>query len=155
PEWASLVSYADALVFRDRSRRQALLSNVCFSAGSPPGNGLTAATLELSMAQRLALRLAARAPNWVVKCSGFLRLVTSHVRRLVHSASGLCLIVAPDGEAGTDLHVGQAMQRAWLALTAAGLAVQPMSSPVILSATPDSRSELEHSAPRLEDLAAL
>lgn len=156
-DWASLVSCADTLVFREKSRRRALLSNLRFSAAGPglPEDGLTAASLELSVAQRLALRLAVRAPNWVVKCSGLLRLVASHTRRLVRSASGLCLVVAPDGTERTDLRVGQAMQRAWLALTAAGLAVQPMMSPVILSALPDSRSEPGQEAPGFEELAAL
>ena len=47
-----------------------------------------------------------------------------------------------DGEA-TDLLVGRAMQRAWLALAAEGLAVQPMMSLLVLE------NVSEHGAPAL------
>jgi hypothetical protein len=40
--------------------------------------------------------------------------------------------VAPDDGEATDLVVGRAMQRAWLALSAEGLAVQPMMSLLVL-----------------------
>ena len=53
-------------------------------------------------------------------------------RGLVSSASGLCLVVAPDLGEEKDLDVGRAMQRAWLTLTAEGLAVQPMMSLLVL-----------------------
>jgi hypothetical protein len=51
---------------------------------------------------------------------------------LIESASGLCLIVAPDGAEPTDVVVGRALERAWLALSAQKLAVQPMCSLIVL-----------------------
>jgi hypothetical protein len=72
-----------------------------------------------------------------------LRLFAAKARQLVASASGLCLVVAPDSAAATDVLVGQAMQRAWLALTAQGLAVQPMMSLLVLE------NAGEHGTPEL------
>ncbi len=48
------------------------------------------------------------------------------------------MITAEDDMQRTDLLVGRAMQRAWLALTKQGLAVQPMMSLLVL------QNALEH-----------
>lgn len=53
-------------------------------------------------------------------------------KKLVTGSAGLCLVVAPDGNPETDLVVGRAMERAWLALTEKGLATQPMMSLLVL-----------------------
>jgi hypothetical protein len=50
----------------------------------------------------------------------------------VAGASGLCLVTAADNRPATDVHVGVAVQRAWLALTESGLAAQPMMSLPVL-----------------------
>jgi hypothetical protein len=49
-------------------------------------------------------------------------------RRLVESASGICVITTPGAEPGSDVAVGRCMQRAWLALTRRGLVAQPMTA---------------------------
>jgi nitroreductase len=131
---AGLIGRADALVFGDRSMRLAFLSKVRFDAppDEPVSEGLPLGSLELSGADRIALRLMARMPDWMLRAAGAGRVFASKARHLVESASGLCLVVASDASEATDLSVGRAMGRAWLALTAMGLAAQPMMSPLIL-----------------------
>src|SRR5205807_5635155 len=76
-------------------------------------------------------------------------------RAAVQSASGLCLHAAPDNDPQTDLRVGRAMQRAWLALSDEGLAAQPMMSlPVLENSLEHSNVKLQASLGR-ERVAAL
>jgi nitroreductase len=132
--FAPLIGRADALMFGEPSMRRAFLAKVRFDAApdEPVADGLSLSSLELTGADRLALRLMARTPDWVLKLGGAPRVFASKARQLVESASGLCLVVAADGSEATDLAVGRAMQRAWLALTAQGLAAQPMMSLPVL-----------------------
>jgi nitroreductase len=131
---AGLIGRADATMFRSPALRQAILSQIHFDlpAGAEPEEGMSPASLELNLMERLVLRLLPRLPNWLVRYSGILGGFAAKTRRLVQSASGLCLLVAPDEAPQTDLHVGQTMQCLWLALTAQGLAVQPMMSLLVL-----------------------
>jgi len=134
PALASLLARADAAAVSQPAIREAFSSRVRFDVprGEPAATGLSIASLELSFAQRLALRMIPKAPNWLFHFGGTLRGYEAHVRRLVESASGLCLVIAPDRSEASDLAVGRAMERAWLALTTQGLAVQPMMSLPIL-----------------------
>jgi nitroreductase len=131
---AELIGRADATMFGQPAMRQAFLSKVRFDlpADATAEEGLPLGSLELSRMDHLALRMMPRLPNWLLKYSGGLSAFARKARQLVESASGLCVVVAPDGTAATDLAVGQAMQRAWLALTEAGLAAQPMMSLPVL-----------------------
>ena len=140
---------ADGIMFGNPSMRRAFLSKVRFDEppGAPVSEGLSLASLELAGADRLALRLMTRAPDWLLQVAGAARVFAAKARRLVESASGLCLIVAPDNAPATDIAVGRVMQRAWLALTALGLAAQPMMSLPVLE------NALEHGDPGL--IAAL
>ena len=78
-----------------------------------------------------------RMPDRLLKLGGVSRVFAGKARQLVRSASGLCLVVAPDGDESTDLTVGRALQRAWLALAAEGLATQPMMSLLVLENVAD------------------
>lgn len=131
---AGVIGRADAAMFGEPTMRHAFLGKVRFDL--PPGavadDGLPMASLEATRFDRFALRLMRRMPNWLVRSSGALSVFAQKARQLVTSAAGLCLVVAPDRTAETDLLVGRAMQRAWLALGAAGLAVQPMMSLPVL-----------------------
>jgi hypothetical protein len=131
---ADLVGCADALMVSEPSMRRAFLSKVRFDA--PPtaavDEGLSLGSLELSGIDRLALRAIPRIPDWVLKIVGVGRVFATKARQLVESASGLCLVVAPDSAEETDLRVGRAMQQAWLALTDGGFAAQPMMSLLVL-----------------------
>jgi len=131
---AALIGRADALMFGEPSMRRAFLSKVRFDAPTTAEveHGLSLASLEATWSERLALRTLRYLPNWLVRFGGLMKAMAAKARRLIESASGLCLVVAPDSAEATDLAVGQAVQRAWLALTVEGLAVQPMMSWLVL-----------------------
>lgn len=142
---AELIGRADALMFGDPSMRAAFLAKVRFDA--PPTaeveEGLCMASLEAAPAQRFALRLMGKIPDRLLKIGGVKRTFAALARKLVNSAAGLCVVTAPDESPATDVLVGRAMQRAWLALTACGLAAQPMMSLMVLDNT------LQHGSPAL------
>lgn len=131
---SAVIGKADATMFGEPTMRKAFLSKVRLDL--PPDavadDGLPLASLEASRSDRLALRMMPKMPNWLLKYSGALGVFAKKARQLVSSASGLCLVVAPDRTPETDLLVGRAMQRAWLALGDAGLAAQPMMSIPVL-----------------------
>jgi hypothetical protein len=130
---ADLMGRSDALLFSQRSMRAAFLANIRFDQ-APDAEveiGLPLASLEVSRGERMALRLLPWIPNFLVKWSAQ-TIFGSHARKLVEGSSGLGLVVAPNHAESTYLLVGRAMQGAWLALTEAGLAVQPMMSLPVL-----------------------
>lgn len=137
---ASLIGRADGVMFGEPSMRRAFLSKVRFDAPADAAveEGLPLAALELSRPDRLALRLLPHLPNWLVKFAGVTRALAAKARQLATSASGLCFVVAADATPPTDVLVGRAMQRAWLALTGEGLAVQPMMSLPVLENVRDN-----------------
>ena len=144
---AAVIGQADAIMFGQKSLRRAFLSNVRFDAAydAEVEEGLSLASLEASAAERIGMRTIFRGPDWLLKLSGAMGIFASRARKLVESASGLCVVVAP-GTSSTsqmDLLVGRAMQRAWLALHAEGLAVQPMMSLLVLE------NLLDHGTPEL------
>lgn len=145
-ELAQLIGAADALMFREPSMRRAFRGNVRFdaAANTEVEFGLPVAALELSFFERMALRQMPWIPGWLLRLlskPAFAR----RAERLVTSASGLCLGVAPDHRQSTYLPAGRAMQRAWLSLTTLGLAVQPMMSLVVLD------HAFHHGGPELID----
>lgn len=140
--FSSLIGAADARMFGDPAMRRAFLSKVRFDrpAGECVTEGLSLASLELTFADRVALRMMPRLPDWLLRIGGIGRVFAAKARQLVNSASGLCLIVAMDAAAATDVLVGRCMQRAWLALTAEGLAAQPMMTLPVLENVLDNGS---------------
>jgi hypothetical protein len=132
-------------MFGESSMRHAFLHNIRFDAPADAEveEGLSLASLELSGKDRMALRMLPWMPGWLLRLGGGLRTFAATAHRLVSSASGLCLVTAADRSPATDLVVGRSMQRAWLALTAEGLAVQPMMSlPVLDNALENGGPEL-------------
>jgi hypothetical protein len=131
---ASLIGRADALMLGEPSMRRAFLENVRFDASwdAEVEQGLPLASLELSAADRVGLRMMRRIPNWLLKAAGVRHKFFAAARKLVASASGLCVVVEEHGTPQSEVLAGRALQRAWLALTAQGLAVQPMMSLAIL-----------------------
>lgn len=136
---------ATALMYIQPAMRNAIADNIRFDA--PPEEeveeGLSLASLELGAIERVAMKWMFRSPNWVLRFGGGLAGLAAHVRRLHYTASGHCLIVAPDFSERSDLLVGRAMERAWLALTAEGLAAQPMMSIMVLDGV------REHGCPQM------
>lgn len=126
---AALLGQCDAALFGATALRHAFLAKVRFAAGAKPvAEGLPLASLELCPAQELALRWLGHLPSWLLKVTGGISSFAAHARRLVASAAGLCIVLAPDDHPHTDVAVGRSAQRAWLALTNEGLAAQPMMS---------------------------
>lgn len=148
---ASLIAQCDTFLFGEPELRNAFLENVRFD--EPPtsavSEGLSLGSLELAGPDRFAFRLMPRLPAWLLQMGRVARTFAKHTEKLARSASGLVVIAATDDSAETDFHVGQLMQRLWLALTREGLAVQPMMSfPVldnVMRHGPDSLgASLEH-----------
>ncbi len=132
--WAALIGRADEAMFGMTAMRTAFLANVRFdaAASAPVSEGLSLASLELTRADRAAMRLLRVMPPWAVKVARIPTALRKKAANLVRSSSGLCLVVADDRSSNTDFLVGRVMQRAWLALTERGFAVQPMMSLPVL-----------------------
>lgn len=131
---AETIGRADGLMFGEPAMRRAFLGNVRFDRprGEPVDEGLSLGSLELSGADRIALRVMRRTPDGLLKLGRASSVFIGKARQLVLSSTGLLVVSAPDGAPGTDVAVGRAVQRAWLALTAEGLAAQPMMSLPVL-----------------------
>lgn len=144
---ASVIGRADGLMYGAKPLRRAILSRVRFDADydAEVEDGLSVASLEASAAELIAMRTMFRGPNWLFKLSGTPHVLGSRARKLVKSASGLCVVVIPAARSTPqlDLLTGRAMQCAWLALHAEGLAVQPMMSVLVLE------NLLDHGSPEL------
>jgi nitroreductase len=132
---AELIGRADRLLFGARTLWQAILDNVRFDAPAcaEVSEGSSLAALELSRLDQVAFGTLRKLPHWLVRALGAVRKLGAQTRRLVNSSSGLCLVIAPDDSVATDVLVGRALQRAWLALTAQGLAAQPTMSALVLA----------------------
>jgi len=130
--FARLIRRADEIMLGEVAFFDAFLRNVRFDAApeAEVEEGLSLASLELKAADRVALRLLPRLPLPLRRLG--LKPLAAHSEKLVESSGALCLFVAGSSRDETDLAVGQALQAAWLALTAEGLAAQPMMSLVIL-----------------------
>jgi hypothetical protein len=128
--FAALIGRADATMFSVPEILAAFLDKVRFDArgNAEVDDGLSLASLELSMSDLLLLPLLPRLPHALLSALGTFRIMGARSRALVAGSSALCLIVAPNGDPRTDLDVGRATERAWLALTAHGLSAQPMMS---------------------------
>lgn len=144
-ELAALIGRCDATMFGEPSMRHAFLANVRFDAApdAKVEEGLSLGSLELGAADRTALRLMRRLPEWLVRALGARKVFQAKATELIASSSGLCVVAATGEDERTDLLVGRAMQRAWLALTAHGLAAQPMMTlPVLQNALRHGTLEL-------------
>jgi hypothetical protein len=159
PALARTIGAGDALVFAGPARRQAFLGNLRWRLGADHGceDGLTLGTLEVSAIQALMLRLVGKMPDALFKACGGTAVFAAQARKLVASASGLCVIAASASGPTADLAVGRAVQRAWLALTRAGACAQPMMSLPVLENVmrqPRSAETNERTRARVGELLA-
>jgi nitroreductase len=129
---ARVTGRADALFFESKDRLSALLDQIQFDASptAPVPVGLSIASLELRGFDHVLLRLLVTLPAPVLRALGSYRSVGSRSRRLARSSSGFCVGISEATGPETDIPSGRAMERAWLALTAEGLACQPMMAAV-------------------------
>ncbi|MEO2033295.1 MAG: hypothetical protein ABGZ35_14545, partial [Planctomycetaceae bacterium] len=131
---AAVVRQADAILFGTAELRHAFLENVRFDRPDDEtvDEGLSLASLEIKGRDRAPFRLLPKLPNWLVRLMRVGSTIGRQNEQLILGGAGLCLGVAADDEPLTDIAVGRAMQRAWLALTEQNLAVQPMMSLLVL-----------------------
>jgi nitroreductase len=94
--------------------------------------GLSVGSLELSPADRMTLDLLRHATD--ERLGQAHKRMGARVRRLVESASGVCVVTTTGTDPQADVAVGRSMQHAWLALTRKGLVAQPITSIVQLEA---------------------
>ena len=131
---ARLIGRADATMFGEASMRRAFLSKVRLDGtpGEEVTDGLSPSSLELSAFDRWALRAIGEPP--IDGSSYSVSRASSPPRRGDWSIAHRVSVSSWRGMTAkqTDLLVGRAMQRAWLTLTAEGLAVQPMMSLLVL-----------------------
>jgi nitroreductase len=133
---AAIVEDATAILHGNAQTRAAFLSATRFDARDREevSYGLSTGSLELSAAERVTLESFRRSPEDVLAATGAFKKLASHERRLIESASGLCLISATGDEPIVDVNVGRTLQRAWLALTRRGLVAQPIAAIAALEA---------------------
>jgi hypothetical protein len=131
---ARLAMRADTLLYSESSMRRAFLNNLRFDLplNASADRGLPLGALGASAFEILTLRLLRITPDVLFGLTPGAWIFSRYSGRLIRSSSGLC-IVSGDGSANADVSSGRAMLRAWLALTAHGLAVQPMMSSVMMT----------------------
>lgn len=133
---AELIGEAETILYCEPVLRQAALADI--RRDRPPSaeveHGLSLGSLECSRLHGLGLGLVRFLPQRLFEWRRLQASIALRARTLVWSSSGLCLISAPDYGPMTDVQVGRAAQRAWLAANELGLAGQPLMSIPILTA---------------------
>jgi len=131
-----LMEQAEELVMLVPAMRERALAAVRFDVKD---RGLPLASLELSTAERAAL-VGLRKPIGAGMTASAAKTMGSRARRLMESASGVCIVTTTGTDPMADVDVGRTAQRVWMALTAKGLAAQPMTTMTSLAvAEPDDR----------------
>ncbi len=131
-----LIGRADALMLGTKAIRNAFLAKVRFDAAptAEVTEGLSLGSLEVSLSDRLSLRLMRYLPppDGLMRLMGARRIFTRVATKLASSAAGICLITTSRDDAQGDIDVGRAWQRIWLRMTQEQLACQPMMSLLVL-----------------------
>jgi nitroreductase len=130
-----IVEQGEAAFFAEPATREAALRAVRFDVRDREEvtRGLSVGSLELPPAERLNVDSLRHTPHDRLVAMGAFKRVGAHARRLVESASGVCVLTASGSDPTADVTVGRCMQRAWLSLTRRGLVAQPMSAIVQLA----------------------
>ena len=143
-----LVEQGEALFFGEPRVREAALRAIHFDVRDREEvpQGLSVGCLELSSAERMILDALRQLPQDRLAAMGAFAKMGARARRLVESASGVCVVTTRGSEPGADVAAGRCMQHAWLALTRRGLVAQP------LAAIPALEAMLDGEAPAGEPL---
>jgi nitroreductase len=125
-----LIEEAEALFYANARLRELTLKTIRFDVRDREEvtHGMSVGSLELSGADRITVdALRHTAPDRLA-ATGAPQRMGARARRLVESASGVCILTKPEGaDPISYVNVGRCLQRAWLALTRRGLVAQPMS----------------------------
>jgi nitroreductase len=132
-----IVEEAETLFFTDQRSRDAALGAVRFDVRDREEvtYGMSLGSMDLSAPERVTFDTLRRTPQERLAAMGIFKKTGARARRLIESASGVCVITANGSDPAADVAAGRAMQRAWIALTRRGLVAQPMSSIPALEAT--------------------
>ena len=144
---APLVEEAEELLFLDEALRARALGAVRFDAKDKDEvtTGLSLGSLELTTAERATLTGMRKTPR-----PAEAKKLGARARRLLESASGVCVITAGPDPAD-DIDVGRAVQRAWMVLTKLGMAAQPMTTPITLPLAFRTLSDLDGARDTIPD----
>ena len=136
---APLLEEAETLYFADQHLREETLRAIRFDVRDREEvtQGLSLGSLELSTSERVTFAGLRKPPLDTRIALAEYKKLGARARRLVESASGLCVITARGSDPMTDVAVGRSMQHAWLALTRRGLVAQPLSAMMSLAAVAD------------------
>ena len=129
-----MISEADSIMLSNESIRKAFLSKVRFDVpvNAVVEEGLSLGTLELSMPDRIALRMMRWTPQRVLQLFGIRSKLNAAARRLADSADGFCLVTSRSNSNESDFDIGRVFQRSWLTLAEQGMASQPMMSLLVI-----------------------
>jgi hypothetical protein len=155
--FGELEAAAFKTMYSKRRIRAAILDNVRFDRQRTEKvkAGLSLGSLELNPVEAFLFKRTGKLPDWFVKSSGILWGMGQHVKRLVGSSSGLCLITVDEASPRNDWEVGRAVQKAWLSLTEQGLSAQPMMSLPVLEQISRHSVIDTHGLPDAGDIANL
>jgi hypothetical protein len=90
-------------------------------------HGMSVGSLELSASDRVAFDSLRRAPHDQL-ATMLAKKMGARARKLLESASGVCIVSARDNDPSSDVLVGRCMQRAWRALASGDIAAHPMTT---------------------------
>jgi nitroreductase len=125
-----LIEEAEALFYAHARLRELTLQTIRFDVRDREEvtHGIAVGSLELSAADRITVDALRQTAQDRVAATGAPQKMGARARRLVESASGVCIFTRPEGfDPLLDVAVGRCLQRAWLALTRKELVAQPMS----------------------------
>jgi len=151
-----IVEAGEALFYADAGMREAALRAVHFDVRDREEvtHGQSVGSLELSASERVTFDALRHQPPDRLAPMGVFQKMGARARRLVESASGVCVITTLGFDPASDVLVGRCMQRAWLALTRRGLVAQPMMSIPALEAAAGKLADAEGCAAAVASLAA-
>jgi hypothetical protein len=134
---APIFEDAEALLLSSAETRAATLASIRFDARDRDEveYGVSIGSLELSAGERVTLdeirrASAADAPS----AANAFRRLAARTRRLVESASGVCVVTTSGDAPEADVNAGRTMMRGWLALARRGMVAQPLSAVATLDA---------------------
>jgi nitroreductase len=125
-----LIEEAEALFYANARLRELTLKTIRFDVRDREEvtQGISLGSLELSAADRITVDALRHTARDRLAATGAPQRMGARARRLVESASGVCIFTKLGGpDPIADVNVGRCLQRAWLALTRRGLVAQPMS----------------------------
>jgi nitroreductase len=151
-----IVEVGDTLFYADAGLREAALRAVHFDVRDREEvtHGQSVGSLELSAPERVTFESLRHTQPDRLASTGAFQKMGARARRLMESASGVCVITTKGFDAASDVMVGRCMQRAWLALTRRGLVAQPMMAIPSLEAAAGKLADADGSAAAVASLAA-